>query len=407
MMRVFSVFFHPDPTISAVGGAEKRFIETSKILTKKRFRMTVLEPKPSLLSKSGISCEIHELSNFVRTSKNGWIDIYFEWITWIFRACIKCLFLIRKKKYNLILAANNTVPNLLTAHFVRFVSHLPLCVVVHHVDVLSPDVNSSLISVYRIYRTVGFTRLVSSLKSIAFFVIIALLKRADTCIAVSNSTAKALVKLGLQKNRIWVSGNGVDVEHIKSFKVEGDKPSDGVFVGRVSREKGVFDLVKAWRQIVDVKTDARLLIIGSGPDEDKVKKLVSELDLDKNVVVMGRCSNKKMYALMKASRVFVFPSVFEGWGLAVAEALACGLPAVCYNIPALNEVFGDCQSVFLVPIGDIKKLAQTTLDVLRKNKTEKFAEISMTFVKRFDWKKVTRKDLEIIQNLLSPSHSFA
>jgi glycosyltransferase involved in cell wall biosynthesis len=238
----------------------------------------------------------------------------------------------------------------------------------------------------------------------AFLVIWRLLKKADTCVTVSNSTAKALVKLGLQRNRIHVSGNGVDLEYIKSFKTEDTKASDGVFVGRVSREKGVFDLIKSWKQIVDNETNAQLRIIGSGPNMDNVKKMVSELGLNENIAVMGQLGDKEMYTLMKASKVFVFPSYFEGWGLAVAESLACGLPAICYDISAIHEVFSYCQNVFLTPIGDIEKLAKTTRYVIEKNRKKELADISLEFVKRFDWKEIAKKDWEIFQNLVSQSH---
>jgi len=299
-----------------------------------------------------------------------------------------------------VLAPNNTLPNLVPAYFVRFVSRLPLCVVVHHVDVLSPVVAPGFFRVYYTYRGVGFDIFASLLKSLAFFVILAFLRRSDVCVAVSNSTAEALVRNGVPRERVYVNGNGVDIKYISSFEFGGDKLYDGVFVGRVSKEKGVFDLVKAWRRVVDVKDDARLLIIGSGPDIYGVKNMVRMLGLEKNAVIRGGCSDKDMYTSMKASRVFVFPSVFEGWGLAVAEALACGLPVVCYDILALREVFGECESVFFVPVKDVGRLACAVLGVLETSGLERLAEVSRRFVKRFDWSRVAMKDLETISLLL-------
>ncbi|MCW3985528.1 MAG: glycosyltransferase [Candidatus Bathyarchaeota archaeon] len=398
-MRVFSVFFHPDPSVSAVGGAEKRFVETLKVLRRqKEVEITVIEPKPSLLAGFGVCCKKHELTSHVSALGGGWPGIYLGWIVWILRTCVRCLPIIRGQKYDVILAPNNTVPNLIPAFFVHCVSHLPLCVIVHHIDLISADAQPSFSMAYHMYRKTGFGKLTSFSKALAFLVILAVLRRCDVCITVSNSTARALVNNGVPEERVYVSGNGVNIRYIDSFKFGGRKSYDGVFVGRISKEKGVFDLVAAWRKIVDVKNNARLLFIGSGPDIHEVRRAVEELGLERNVIVKGRCVDMEMYTLMKASKVFVFPSVFEGWGLAVAEALACGLPVVCYDVPALREVFGKCRSVFLTPTKDVEKLAATVLEVLNMNETRKLAEASKKYVRHFNWKRVAMRDLQVMNS---------
>ncbi|TET63440.1 glycosyltransferase family 1 protein [Candidatus Bathyarchaeota archaeon] len=398
-MRVFSVFFHPDPSISAVGGAEKRFVETLRILKRRGdVEVTIVESKPSLLWGLGVGCENHEISNPISAHKGGWLGIYVGWIVWSLKALIRCLRIVRGQNYDLVLAPNNTAPNLIPAYFVHHVSHLPLCVIVHHIDVISLFAQPSFSTVYHTYRETGFSRSASLLKTLAFRVILEVLKRCDRCITVSNSTARTLVNNGVPEERVYVTGNGVDVKYIDGFKFEGRKSYTGVFVGRISKEKGVFDLVAAWRRIVEVKDDARLLFVGSGPDIDAVRCRVVELGLERNVVVKGRCADGEMYKLMKASEVFIFPSVFEGWGLTVAEALACGLPVVCYDIPALREVFGKCRSVFLVPIRDVEKLAATVLEVLDVNRTSVLAGTSRNFVKNLSWSKVAMQDLQVLNS---------
>jgi len=91
-----------------------------------------------------------------------------------------------------------------------------------------------------------------------------------------------------------------------------------------------------------------LAVIGEGPELENLKFKVQELGFECNVKVFGGVPDHKMYKILCESKIFIFPSRFEGWGLAVAEALACSLPVVCYKIPALKEVFGGCKSVFFV-----------------------------------------------------------
>ncbi|HVP40488.1 MAG TPA: hypothetical protein VMS95_00870, partial [Candidatus Krumholzibacteriaceae bacterium] len=138
--RVFSVFFHPNPHITAVGGAEKRFLETSQIFVEKGLELVVLEPNPSLLKRKGAYCKVYALpSPFSAT--HSWFTIYSDWILWAVLACFRSVFIIRSTRCSVVLAPNNTVPNLLPAYFAHVVTHLPLCVVAHHIDVTSENSN--------------------------------------------------------------------------------------------------------------------------------------------------------------------------------------------------------------------------------------------------------------------------
>jgi glycosyltransferase involved in cell wall biosynthesis len=233
----------------------------------------------------------------------------------------------------------------------------------------------------------------------AFHGILAFLKRSDICITVSNYTAKVLFKNGIEPRKVAVSGNGIDIELIERIKA-GRKLYDGVFVGRVSTEKGVFDLVKVWKQIILNRPESELLIIGTGPDLTKMSELTKNSKLVSHIILKGSCSDNELYSSLKASRIFAFPSMFEGWGLAVGEALACGLPVVCYDIPALREIFGRCRSVCFVPTGDTERFAKAVEKILQDDNFDELETISKEYVKSFTWKRVALEDMRIIRNLI-------
>jgi len=225
-------------------------------------------------------------------------------------------------------------------------------------DFQHPEDKPMFRRVYEGYRQTHYSTLQAIAKSVAFFAILKLLINANRYIAVSDYTASFLARRGMTRERITVVGNGVDVAYINSIKAN-EKTYDGVFVGRIARDKGIFDLIEAWKDVVEGRRDAKLLIIGSGPDSSAVNHEITGSKTEGSIIAVGRCTDDEMCRLIKSSRVFVFPSRFEGWGMAVADALACGLPVVCYDIPAIREVFGSCKSVFLVPPGDVGKLAST------------------------------------------------
>jgi len=394
-LSIFTVFFHPTTRVTAKGGAEKRFIETFKIICKeKNMKIAVLEPSPSLLDESGILCTKHALDTSFRAK--GWFGTCLEWIFWVTKAFFRSPSIVRRERPNMIFIPNNTPPNLLSGFATGMMFHLPTCVVVHHIDTPFTKTESKSDSLYDSYRSIGYSRSVSLAKTLALQITLPLLKKARTVIAVSDFTAKALTDRAIRRNRIHVSGNAIDFGLISKVKpCSSSKIFDGVFVGRIAKEKGIFDLLKAWRILVESKKKAKLLIIGSGLELASLKKTIVSMGLEENVFIRARCTDEMLYSLLKSSKAFLFPSYLEGWGIAPAEALACGIPVVAYAIPALREIFGECKSVFLVPIGGVDRMAQTMLQVLDLE-NEKLRKTSTDFAESFEWAKVASVDLGAI-----------
>jgi glycosyltransferase involved in cell wall biosynthesis len=397
-MRIFTIFFHPSPKFTAVGGAEKRFLYILNEWLSRGVHVIVIDSQPGLLAKYGENCEVINLPNPLGVKAEKWLLIYLSWLLWIIKATFACIPLIKRKNCDIILSPNNTLPSLAIAVLLSFISRKPLCVVVHHFDFLHINAKASFWQVYLGYRKTGYDKLLALIKALSFFIMFGLLKCADICISVSESTAKFLLANGIPQSKIHVSGNAVDIEYISSIEY-GEKIYDGIFVGRISRDKGIFDLVQSWKEITKIAQNPKLVIIGSGPDSDKLKSQIDNLGLKENIFFRGPCGDEELFRLMKSSKVFILPSMFEGWGMAIAEALACGLPVICYDVPAVREVFGACKSVFLVPVKDVTKLTLTILEVMNMNLKE-LAKFSKEYVKGFRWSTVALKDLEIIKQVL-------
>lgn len=400
--RVFVVFFHPGALVTAMGGAERRFVEIMKKFCREdNLEITVLESAPSLLANPEITCKKHLLSLEFRGK--GWLSTYLGWIIWIIKASLKSFSIVCHVKPDVVFVPNNTLPNLISGYVIGFIFQLPICTVVHHVDIPFSKAGLKDCSVYTSYRNIKYSKLVSLAKTLAFYITLPLLKRAEAIIAVSNFTAKALRNNGVSGAKVFVSGNAVDLDLISKVEPYADeKIFDGVFVGRIAKEKGVFDLLKVWKKVVEVRKGAKLLIIGSGLELSFLKEKILASGLENRVFVRGRCSDRGLYSLLKSSKVFIFPSLFEGWGIAVAEALACGLPVVAYDIPALREVFGKCKSVHLVPIKDVRRMTSIVTKILNSNKNEwsRLGSFSKNFARQFKWEKVAQKDLEALKRSL-------
>jgi glycosyltransferase involved in cell wall biosynthesis len=148
----------------------------------------------------------------------------------------------------------------------------------------------------------------------------------DKNIAVSERTRKDLEGLGI--SGVQVVPNGIDFERIEQVKASARK-SDVVCVGRLVEHKNVDLLIRALGIATKEVPNIQAIIIGDGPERDRLTALVRELGLEKNVKFTGFLDDyDEALALMKSSKVFASPSTREGFGMAALEANACGLPVV-------------------------------------------------------------------------------
>lgn len=139
--------------------------------------------------------------------------------------------------------------------------------------------------------------------------------------------------------------------------------SDGrfrvLFVGRLSHYKGVEHLVAAMAQV-----DGELYIVGRGPLSELLVQLAAQLDVSKRVHLLGRLPEASLLAQYHAADVVVLPSVSRGesFGVTQVEAMLCGRPVICSDLPGVCEV-GDAETTRLVPPGDVAALAAALNDL--------------------------------------------
>jgi len=195
---------------------------------------------------------------------------------------------------------------------------------------------------------------------------------ADRVISVSEGVRQYLLHdLKLPETKVISISNPVDVEAIKRLSqepvnhpwlVSKNKPVI-LWVGRIETMKGLQYLIGAFERVL-TEIDARLIIVGEGSDQRRIHDLVTQKGLQEKVHFAGYDPNP--YRYMSRSDVFAFPSLGgEGFGLVLAEAMACGLPVVsadCVTGPA--EILENGRCGILVPVGDERSLANGILRIL-------------------------------------------
>ena len=168
------------------------------------------------------------------------------------------------------------------------------------------------------------------------FLVKILFNKAGKIIVVSKGLKKELIenfKIIVEK-KIKVIYNSIDVKKIKEISKEPlETKYQKIFeypviinIGSLIRQKGQWHLIRAFREAKNRIKDLKLVILGEGELESYLKGLVKNLDLEKDVYFLGW--QKNPFKFLVKSKLFVFPSLWEGFGIAILEAMACGLPVI-------------------------------------------------------------------------------
>lgn len=207
-------------------------------------------------------------------------------------------------------------------------------------------------------------------------------KLTNKNITVSNKTKEDLERMGV---KCEVIPNGVDLRKIEKIRPS-DEESDIIFVGRLINEKKVDILINSVELVKKEIPDVKCIIIGDGPERDRLEKLTSDLGLDRNIKFTGFLEDHDdVISYMKASKVFVLPSVREGFGIAALEANACGLPIVTVNHKrnAACDLINDSNG-FVCELSKVD-IANNVLRGLERNDIKgKCIENAM----KYDWDKI-------------------
>lgn len=184
------------------------------------------------------------------------------------------------------------------------------------------------------------------------------------------------------------------------FNVKGKKGGDFLFVGRLSRNKGIDNLIEVFARL---NTKARLFIAGGDWEglRSKIEKRVKELGLGKRVVFLGEISEKELLKQYSKCRFFVSASKYEGFGLTVIEAMAAGCVVILNDIESFRNIVSDGNDGFIVDFSDHSKAAEKIRKIMERKDLEKIGRKAKETARKYDWEKSLDKLINIYKKLLS------
>ena len=284
-----------------------------------------------------------------------------------------------------ILHAHNAFPECV-ASVKAFGKNKPMIVTVHGSDInlfamkphLSPDIVNSLNSVDRI-------------------------------ICVSRSLSDTLGEIGVA-TATEVIPNGIDTDLFspgdrtnacKSLGLEPDRPRI-IFVGNFHKNKGIEYLIRSMPVVLEKYPDCELVVLGARPgSKDMIiyDNVIAEVNVKDAIKIVVKVAHEILPLWMHASDLLVLPSLKEGFGIVLAEALACGKPVVAAKSGGPEDIVKEGLGV-LVPPGDYEALGAGILQVLDGKGIENTQAMVKSVISRFSYDIITQKILDVYSDVL-------
>ena len=214
---------------------------------------------------------------------------------------------------------------------------------------------------------------------------------------ISPSTRDDLIARGLKPERVSTVFCGLDHQR---FSLADPPPRSAtplvVSWSRLRKYKSLDVALRAFALIHREMPAARMMIMGRGPDEPRLRRLTSRLGLDTVVEFRGFMPWPELVRTLHRAQVFLNPSPKEGWGLTVIEANQCGLPVVASDRPGLRDSVRHGETGALVPYGDHAAFAREALILLRdQDLWRQRSDAARRWAAGFSWERCAAESLEL------------
>ncbi|OGH10550.1 MAG: hypothetical protein A2857_06685 [Candidatus Levybacteria bacterium RIFCSPHIGHO2_01_FULL_36_15] len=187
------------------------------------------------------------------------------------------------------------------------------------------------------------------------------------------------------------------------FKIKARIPKHILFLGRFDiNQKGIDLLLKAYSGVAkEIKYP--LVIAGNGPDEQKIKLLITKLNLDKYVRMVGPAYGQKKKNILSEALYIAFPSRHEGFSLFSLEALASGLPLICFDIPALK--WADKRVALKARPFDVKEYSRLIKLAANKKFINSMRKNTRIVARKYSWSNVANEYDVFLKTILSDKYA--
>jgi len=221
---------------------------------------------------------------------------------------------------------------------------------------------------------------------------------ADKIISISTGTQQALIDhYGIDREKITVIPPGVDIKKFHPANDTKKIPNSLLFVGRLDRRKGIDFLIETMPLVIKKKPEIRLFVAGKGRLLSKLRELARENNLAENIRFLKFVPDEDLPEWYNRVEGVVVPSIFEGFGVTIIEAMACGVPVIATNVDGIRDIIENNENGILVEYDNKEELAGQIINLLNSPQLrERFFRAGLQTIKeKFDRDRIVPGILEI------------
>lgn len=222
------------------------------------------------------------------------------------------------------------------------------------------------------------------------------IRRAIHIITVSEQVKREVIQFyGVPPYHVTVVPNAIPnyVHNIGCAKHPEDPPRL-VYVGRLHHSKGIAEFAAAFAKALKIRIE--LLIIGDGPDRQRLQSLASR---DPRIRLLGAISHDEVLRWLEWTNIFIFPSYYEGSSIALLEAMATGHACIVRNIPVMREILGSMQVGILS--NDVQTMVEALADLASKpQKRFEMQRQAKMRAREFSWQKSARILMDVYNKVM-------
>ncbi len=225
---------------------------------------------------------------------------------------------------------------------------------------------------------------------------------ADHIICISETTKNELINFyKVDEKKISVTYLGANHYFLNNTNLPKDINFPFLlYVGSRLKYKNFDFFVKAYAKSTKINKNFKILLFGGGKLTQKEKDLLSELKVDEHKIIQLEGNDNLLNFLYQKASAFIFPSVYEGFGLPIVESLKNKCPVVCSKIPIFEEIGKNSVNYF--DLKDIDNLIDTILKVVEQEKKEKIFNDNINLImEKFNWENCFEKTIKIYKNTIN------
>jgi len=239
------------------------------------------------------------------------------------------------------------------------------------------------------------------------FIIKLLVNTSSKTITNSSATLKACLDMGINNEKLDSIPFGVDTSFYKPMNIARDEEIFLILsVGYLIERKGFEYLIKAVKETLNNKKKVRLKIVGSGPLESNLKKLIKELSLENNIEIENNVSDEELLEYYNIADAFVLPSIIdsqgntEGLGIVLLEAMACKVPVIGSNVGGISDIIQNGDTGILVSEKDPTELSNAIIKLMDDQCLRKSLAYNgyKEIMQRFQWTNVVEKYITLYES---------